>query len=149
MRDHQKLVFTLVYRGSFVTADLLRVHGDIYVDECHSTTDGNLCYTYLHLNRRCRRIAIERAMKRIETVVSVEEIYGHRHGTAAIKEHHAYKILFEHAKTHNPAFVPSTDGIPVISRGVFLSTKKKKQPVNLHRRIAELEQELEALKKTQ
>ena len=142
----QKTVWILTYSGTPITAQMLKDNSRIMADECHSTTDGAVNYTYLHLSRRCRQHAIAQFTKKAG--IELKELFGYDLGSAAIRNHPAVALLRKHHKEQNPAFIPSTNGEPVVTKGPLSrdapSKKQKKQ--DLIRHIATLEQEVAALK---
>ena len=131
----QKVVWTLTYcpAGTYITPDMLKDEGGILADECHSTSDNAMSFTYIHLTKRCRQSSIERFMSKIHKTHGIvsNEIFGYESigsksyggGTASLQEHVVIQMLLKHCKENNPAFSPSTDGEPILKRGLLFEMK--------------------------
>ena len=124
----QKKIWMLTYcpAGTYVTMDMLKAHG-IFADECHSTSDRVMNYTYIHLTKRCRITLIEKFLSkaREDHGIVKNEVFGYESigsGSAEprstkIQDHIVFKMLLAHAKNKNPSFSPCTDGEPALKRG--------------------------------
>ena len=124
----QKKIWMLTYcpAGTYITVEMLKKHG-ITADECHSTCDRVMNYTYLHLEKRCRIPAIEKflAAAQREYGIIKNEVFGYDcigtksngPGSVKIQDHVVFKMLVAHSKERNPSFSPCTDGDSVLKRG--------------------------------
>jgi hypothetical protein len=116
--------------GPYITPTMLRELGQIEADECHSTKDRALVYTYIHLIKRVRQSTIEKFMTKARENYGIirNEVYGYDSIAAnsgngvknQIQNHPAFQMLIKHFIEKNPAFKPLTDGEPVIKRGLIL-----------------------------
>ena len=159
--SHQKTIWMLTYcpAGTYITTEMLKKHG-INADECHSTCDRVMNYTYIHLQKRCRIPAIEKFLTaaRNDYGIVKKEVFGYDPistksigpGSAKIQDHIVFKMLVTHSKEKNPSFSPSTDGEPILKRGplfhahetiehmpIQLEKQSKTQVVNYARRLEE------------
>jgi len=124
----QKKIWMLTYcpAGTYITMDMLKAHG-ILADECHSTSDRAMSYTYIHLTKRCRVSLIEKFLSkaREDNGIVKKEVFGYESigsrstepGSAKIRDHIVFKMLTTHANDKNPSFSPCTDGEPTLKRG--------------------------------
>jgi len=127
-----KTTWILTYgaSGPYITPQMLSELGEIEVDECHSTKDRVMAFTYIHLTKRVRQSSIEKFMKRANELHGIVQnaIFGYesvacisKQGNATtIEEHVGFQMLLRHYVAKNPAFVPWTDGEPVLKRGRIL-----------------------------
>ena len=157
----QKKIWLLTYcpAGTYVTVEMLKKHG-IVADECHSTADRIMNYTYIHVPKRCRITTIEKffTAARSEYGIVKNDVFGYdcigsksrAPGLSKIEDHIAFKMLVAHSKEKNPSFSPCTDGQPVLSRGplfhahemieggsVPLESQTRTQLINYARRLEE------------
>ena len=113
-----------------MTFQMLRDDGSLDVDEVHSTSDGSLMYTYIHLKKRTSRYAVMECMKRLNEMhgIILSEVFGYDSvgshdqsgGGMPLTEHIAFRMVYEHMKANNPAFVSCTDGLPGVERGLLM-----------------------------
>lgn len=127
-----KTTWILTYgaSGPYITPQMLRELGKIEVDECHSTKDRVMSFTYIHLTKRVRQSSIEKFMKKAKESHGIVQnsIYGYesvacisrQDNDIPIEEHVGFQMLLRHYVAKNPAFVPWTDGEPVLKRGRIL-----------------------------
>ena len=166
----QKIIWLLTYApaGTYITINMLKKHG-ISADECHSTTDGILNYTYLHLVKRCRITAIEKFLSAAreeygftkKEVLGYESICTRSNGSCSFKiqDHIAFKMLVSHSKENRPSFLPCTDGEPILKRGplflaheaiehmaISLESQSKVQVIAYARRLEKMLKQAEANK---
>lgn len=165
-RGAQKKIWMLTYcpAGTYITPDILKSH-DIIADECHSTADRVMNYTYLHLEKKVRQTRIQAVMDKLKDThgITLNEVFGYepissdsRHHIAPVRDHIVFKMLLNHCKSKNPSFKPNTDGEPILKRGnlfqaldattdrtVALQFQTKK---NLIKHIQEIEKKLEEAK---
>ena len=139
----QKVMWTLTYcpARKYITCEMLKEEGGILADECHSTSDGVMNYTYIHLTKRCRQACIKRFMNKIRDAHGIvsNEIFGyesigsksHSEDKPPLLEHVVIQMLLKHSKERNLAFSPSTDGEPVLKRGILFEMK---DPANKSKR---------------
>ena len=113
----------------YITFQMFRDEGSLDVDEVHSTSDGSLVFTYFHLKKRMRENAITKFMDKIKHIHGIiqNEVFGYdtigSHGLdATLMDHIAFKMIFEHFKSGNPAFVSCTDGVHGVFRGLLMQT---------------------------
>ena len=142
MRDNQKFVWAITYKGGeLITPQMLNEVAGITTTECHSTTDGKYNYTYLRVQKRCRESFIEKFMKKAEEThdIRLKEIYGNQHNRLAVEATYAFRILKKHAMEKNPAFVSDGERL--------LKAEKPQKKQQLAARIAELEKEVEDMKR--
>jgi len=168
-KEHtQKRVWILTYCPAtrYITMEMLKTQG-IIADECHSTNDGVVNYTYLHLEKRCRIPAMQKFFTavRIQHGIMQKEIFGYESigvnskdgGSVKIQNHIAFEMLLAHARESNPSFSPCTDGEPVLKRGqlflalqntgnkdVKLEYKTKNQVIQYAKMLEEKVKELES-----
>jgi hypothetical protein len=123
-------VFTYGSSKGYISFQMFKDEGTFNVDECHSTSDGPLVYTYIHLLNKCSKKMAVACMARMGELYGIvlSEIYGydaigsgenHPEG-APLTEHIAFRMVYEHMKSKNPAFVSCTDGVPGVSRGLLI-----------------------------
>lgn len=130
-RQSMKTSWIITYgaSGPYITAPMLLELGNIEADECHSTKDRAMVYTYIHLRKRVRQITIEKFMtkaKEMHGIVS-NAVFGYdavgsnvrQKGSAPIEEHAGFQMLVKHHNSKNPAFTPWTDGEPAVTRGLI------------------------------
>jgi len=149
--------------------DMLKKSG-IVADECHSTADRIMNYTYIHLPKKCRIATIEKFFisARSEHGIVKNDVYGYdcigsssrTPGSLKLQEHIVFKMLVAHSKEKNPAFSPCTDGHAILSRGLLfeaqeiiedgsasLESRTKSQLVNYAHRLQEKLKEFEEKKR--
>lgn len=128
-----KWVITYGASGPYITSQMLLDLGHITADECHSTKDRAMTYTYIHLTKQVRQTSIERFMTRAYEAHGIiqNEIYGYSSiGSSVnsteestqsipIEKHVGVQMLVRHYTSGNPAFQPCTDGVPVLNRGLI------------------------------
>jgi len=131
-RPSQKVIWIITHgaSGPRITVDMLRELGKIEADECHSTKDRVMIYTYIHLIKRVRQTSIEKFMEKAHKMYGIvqNEIYGYesiagntRTGNdLPIEQHVGFQMLVRHYLTENTAFIPCTDGESIIKRGLIL-----------------------------
>lgn len=131
-RKSQKTMFIITYgaSGPYISPTMLLELSKIEADECHSTKDRALTYTYIHLTRKVRDSAIEKFLVKAKEMHNIvkNEIFGYESiaGSAREKDgdkiqlHPAFKMIVSHYVTKNAAFKPCTDGEPIIKRGLIL-----------------------------
>ena len=130
----QKKIWLLTYcpAGTYITPEMLK-ESNIIVDECHTTCDRVMNYTYLHLPKPCRLGQIEKFFEKanLSHMIVKKEVYGYEaigsqgvvRGTS-IQEHIAFKMLLKHFNEVNSAFLPWTEGEKVLKRGhLFQATE--------------------------
>ena len=131
----QKKVWLLTYcpAGTYITPAILKDHG-LIADECHSTADRVMNYTYIHLTQKVRQTRIEKFMKSIQTSHGMiqNEIFGYdsiastslgfkKDAAPPIQQHIVFQMLLKHCKENAPSFLPNTDGEPVLKRGYLFN----------------------------
>jgi hypothetical protein len=131
-RATMKSMWIITYGASspYINPSMLRDLGKLEADECHSTKERVMAFTYLHLTKRVRQSTIENFMKRAhdEHGIVQNEIFGYdsiagntKQGSGSrIEEHIGFKMLVRHYLSNNAAFQPCTDGEPVLKRGNIL-----------------------------
>ena len=131
-RQSQKITWIITHgaSGPRITVDMLRELGQIEADECHSTKDRVMIYTYLHLVKRVRQTSIEKFMMKAQKMhgIVLNEIYGYesiagntRNGQdIPIEQHVGFQMLVRHYLTDDEAFMPCTDGEATINRGLIV-----------------------------
>jgi hypothetical protein len=131
-RTTMKAVWIITYgaSGPYITPHMLRDLGKMEADECHSTKDRAMAFTYLHLTKRVRQSTIENFMKKAhdEHGIVKNEIYGYdsiagttkQEGGSRIEEHIGFRMLVRHYLSNDTSFQPCTDGEPVLTRGHIL-----------------------------
>jgi hypothetical protein len=130
-RDSQKVIWIITHgaSGPYITIEMLHSLGQIEADECHSTKDRCMNYTYIHLIKRVRQTSIDKFMERAcETHGIIKnEIFGYeaisgntrkKQGTP-IEEHIGFQMLVRHYEEQNASFTPCTDGEPILKRGLI------------------------------
>ena len=127
-----KAIWIMTYgsSGPYVNPDMLLELGNIEADECHSTKDSAMKYTYIHLKKSVRQTSIERFMVRANKAHGIvrNEIYGYtsiegdvRQGKEIrLEDHVGFHMLVTHFVQKNKAFRPWTDGEPILKRGRIL-----------------------------
>jgi hypothetical protein len=127
----QRKIWLLTYSppDRYITIEMLKELENLEADECHSTSDRVMVYTYIHLTKRIRQAALERFMEKAKYRYGVtkNEIFGYdaiayedgRDDTVPMRSHVAFVMLVTHANAGNPAFKPFTDGEPVLKRGMI------------------------------
>ena len=123
-------IITYGASGPYINPSMLRDLGKLEADECHSTKDRAMTFTYLHLTKRVRQSTIENFMKKAhaEHGIVKNEIYGYdsiagttkQGGGSRIEEHIGFRMLVRHYLSNDTAFQPCTDGEPVLTRGHIL-----------------------------
>ena len=164
----QKKIWLLTYSpaGTYITLDILKKHG-IVADECHSTSDTIMNYTYIHVPKRCRITTVEKLFTSLRSEYGIvkNDVFGYdcigskskTPGSLKIQEHIVFKMLTAHSKEKQPSFSPCTDGEPVLSRGLLfhasemiedrsvpLESQTKTQLINYARRLEEKLKNFEA-----
>ena len=130
--------------GERITIQMLSELGSINADECHTTTDRIMSYTYIHLTKRIRQATLSRFMEKakLKHGITQSEIFGyesiastmHRDDAVPIEQHIAFKMLVDHANSGNPSFQPCTDGQPILIRGIlFKATELQPATIDLAR----------------
>ena len=131
-QGNMKTTWILTYgaSGPYITPQMLLDLGKINVDECHCTKDRAMAVTYIHLIHRVRQSSIEEFMKKAKETHGIVQnsIYGYEaiacivnKGTVStIEEHVGFRMLLRHYLAKDPAFIPWTDGEPVLKRGKLL-----------------------------
>ena len=123
-------ILTYGTSSSYITPAMLKAEG-LELDECHSTKDRAMAFTYIHLTTRVRQSSIEKFMKEANAKHGIVQnaIFGYeslgfnsKKGDAptSIEDHVGFKMLVKHYNTKDPAFVPWTDDEPVLKRGRLL-----------------------------
>ena len=131
-RPAAKYVWLITHEatGPRITPQMLKDKGNLDADECHSTVEADMYYTYVHLKKKARYTAFDKFMAnaRAEGIVPAE-IQGYDAIASAstvqrcmssfqIENHKGFKILARHIREGNEAFVACTDGvINVLTRG--------------------------------
>ena len=129
-KDWQRRNWLITYcpAGKYITPDLLKTDG-LAADECHTTSDRAMNYTYIHLTKKVTQSRLENFMKRMDISERIvkKEIFGYdpiagsskEQGRASIENHIAFQMLLKHCKNNEPSFKPNTDGEPVLKRGLL------------------------------
>jgi hypothetical protein len=123
-------ILTYNANGRYINPEMLRLSGDIHADECHSTKDQIMAYTYIHVVKRVRSTIIERFMKKAKDAYGIvrAEVFGYdsivcnskvQHDIT-MREHPGFQVLVKHYLEKNPAFQAWTDGEPILKRGNLL-----------------------------
>ena len=125
----QKKNWLLTYcpAGTYITPEMLKEDG-IDADECHSTSDRVMNFTYIHLVLKVRQTRIEKFMRKIKDShgITLNEIFGYESiasGSStnklapSIQQHIVFQMLIKHYKEKSPSFKPNTDGEEIIKRG--------------------------------
>ena len=147
-RRSSKSMWILTYgaSGPYVDAQMLRELGKIQVDECHSTKDRVMAYTYIHLIKSVRQTCIETFMKKAQAVHGIirNEIFGYssiasntREGEQiSIEEHVGFQMLVRHYTAKDANFLPWTDGEPILKRGRILKADEidPSRPTSIERK---------------
>jgi len=167
----QKKTWMLTYcpAGTYITIEMLREHG-IIADECHSTSDRVMNYTYIHLDKRCRITPIEKFFTNARDKYGIvkKEVFGYdsigsksaEPGAAKMQDHIVFKMLLAHSKEKNPSFSPCTDGESILKRGhlfeaheligdsaVALENQTKTQVINYARNLEEKVKNVDVIKR--
>jgi hypothetical protein len=131
-RQSMKSAWIITYGASsaYISPQMLLELGKLNADECHSTKDRAMAYTYIHLTKRVRQTSIDKFMCKAREVHGIvkNEVFGYDAivsnsrslNDPQIEEHIALHMLVRHFVTKNPAFQPCTDGEPVLKRGLIL-----------------------------
>jgi len=141
-RRSSKSMWILTYgaSGLYINAEMLHVLGNIQVDECHSTKDSAMAYTYIHLIKGTRQTCMESFMKKAQAVHSIirKEIYGYdsiasnantKQGShITMQEHPGFQMLIKHFIEGNAAFQAWTDGEPFLKRGIIFKKAAESDP---------------------
>jgi len=118
-------LFTYYPAGTYMTPDILKTVG-LDSDECHSTTDTVINYTYVHLTKKVQQVAIEKNMKKLEKSHGIVQasIFGYEpiagltlSPESPVQDHVVFQMLLRHYNENSPLFQASTDGEPVLKRG--------------------------------
>jgi hypothetical protein len=122
-------ILTYGSSGPCITPQMLYELGNIEADECHSTKDRAMSYTYIHLTKRVRQTSIDKFMAKANEQhgLVLNSIYGYdpiasnakKKNDSPIEKHAAFQMLVRHCDSKNPAFQPFTDGEPVLTRGLL------------------------------
>ena len=125
----QKKNWLLTYcpAGTYITPEMLKADG-IDADECHSTSDRVMNYTYIHLTLKVRQTRIEKFMRKIKDSngITLNEIFGYDSIASgsptnklapSIQQHIVFQMLIKHYKEKSLSFKPNTDGEEIIKRG--------------------------------
>ena len=108
---------------------MFKDEGSLDLDECHSTSDGPIMYTYIHLQSRCSRFKVMKCMARMKELhgIILSEIFGYdsvgcnsQTGEVPVTEHIAFRMIYEHMKANNAAFISCTNGTPGVSKGLLM-----------------------------
>jgi hypothetical protein len=130
-RESQKFVWIITYgaSGPYITIEMLHSLGQIEADECHSTKDRCMNYTYIHLIKRVRLTSIDKFMEKARERHGIikNEIFGYeaitgntrKEHSVPIEEHIGFQMLVRHYAEHNASFIPCTDGEPILKRGLI------------------------------
>jgi hypothetical protein len=133
-RASMKTVWIITYNasGPYIDPSILFKLGGIEVDECHSTKDQIIAYTYIHLIKRIRQSSIEKFMKQARDVHGIvrNEIFGfdsivcnvRQKNILSMQGHPGFQMLVKHFVEKNVAFRAWTDGDPVLKRGLILKS---------------------------
>jgi hypothetical protein len=131
-RQASKFNWILTYNahGRYINPEMLRLLGNIHVDECHSTKDQIMAYTYIHVLKPVRSTTIEKFMKKAKDAYGIvrAEMFGYDsivcnskfQDDIIMQEHPGFKVLVKHYLEKNPAFQAWTDDEPVPKRGNLL-----------------------------
>ena len=114
--------------GPRITPQLLKEKGNLDADECHSTVDQAMTYTYLHLKKKARYTSIERFMAnaRSDGIVQASVFgydaiasasYTQQYSSFQIEKHVVFKMLVRHIRENNASFLAITDGVNALTRG--------------------------------
>jgi hypothetical protein len=120
-----KAAWILTYRASdkYITPQMLK-DGHLVFDECHSTKERVCTITYIHLTKRERLPTIEKFMRTVKAKHGIVQTAfcgydsiacSSKKDEACIVEHVGFKLLLDHYIVENPAFVPWTNGFPVLN----------------------------------
>ena len=144
-QTNMKQIWLLTYGASnpYITPEMLKkfFKTKIEVDECHSTKDRAMTVTYLNLDKRVRQSSIEKFMKEANEKQGIvqnpasgyESIASVSKKDTPIQEHIGFKLLLKHYISKDPAFVPWTDGEPVLKRGYIFEATEDKPEKKPHR----------------
>lgn len=131
-RPSMKTMWIITYgaSGPYISPQMLLELGKISADECHSTKDRAMSYTYIHLTKRVRQSSIDKFMLKAHQVHGIvkNEVFGYESVASStrnendppIEEHIGLLMLVRHFVSKNPAFQPCTDGDPILIRGLIL-----------------------------
>ena len=165
----QKANWVVTYGASsgYITFQMFKNEGSLDVDELHSTSDGSIVYTYFHLSpgKRSGKHAVVECMKKLNElhgfilsgVFGYDSVGSHDQSEEGMKltEHIAFRMVYEHWKENNPAFVSCTDGLPGVKRGLLMQfdgfskikTVLSKRGKNLVSFLDEIEKDLHQTKR--
>ena len=127
-QNKQKKIWLLTYcpASNFITPQML-MENKIIVDECHSTCDRVMNYTYIHLPKKCRLSQLEKffEISQVKYRIMKKEVYGYdaigaqslEPNAPKMQDHIAFQILLKHIQEDNPSFSPWTDGETALKRG--------------------------------
>jgi hypothetical protein len=122
-------VFTYGASKGYLLYQMFKDEGSLDVDECHSTSDGSIIYTYIHLQNRCSKFNVMKCMARMNEQHGfiLSEIFGYdsvgcndQTGGEILTEHIAFRMIYEHMKANNAAFISCTDGTNGVKRGLLM-----------------------------
>jgi len=127
----RKVNWVLTYGASkgYISFQMFKDEGSLEADEVHSTSDGAIVYTYIHLQRRSSRFTVMKCMESMNRTYGVilADVFGYdsvgsntQSDGALLMKHIAFRMIYEHMKAKNPAFVSCTDGVVGVSRGLLL-----------------------------
>lgn len=125
-----KAIWIMTYgaSASYINTQMLLDLGNISADECHSTTDGTMNYTYIHLIKSIRQTTIEKFMEKARKAHGVirNEVYGYSSIAGDVRQgerldaHVGFQMLVKHFVEENEVFQPWTDGESILKRGRIL-----------------------------
>lgn len=127
-QNTQKKIWLLTYcpSGTYITAEMLQAQG-INVEECHSTCDRVMNYTYLNFTQRCRLPFIEKMLSKLQTLHGIvkNEVFGYESigsmsnqtESKRLQDHIVFQMLLKHCNENNPSFSPNTEGERVLKKG--------------------------------
>jgi hypothetical protein len=129
-QESPKKIWMLTYcpAGTYITSEMLKEHG-LVADECHSTADQVVNYTFIHLTRKVRQTGIRAFLKKVHSSHGIvpNEIFGFEsiscesQGGDKIQDHVVFRMLLSHCKKQLPSFKPCTDGEPLLKRGLLFA----------------------------
>jgi hypothetical protein len=159
-------VFTYGASSGYISFQMFKDEGTLFVDECHSTSDGPLVYTYIHLQRKCSKSTVVTCMKRMgelhgmimSTIFGYDAIGSNENIGEGVHltEHIAFRMVYEHMKSNNAAFKSCTDGVSGVTRGLLMQLDgfaKIKEVLSIRNKrllpfLENIENELKQAKKT-
>ncbi len=128
-RDNRKSSWVVTYGASkgYVTFQMFKDEGSLDVDEVHSTSDGSIVYTYIHLRKRSRISQIMQCMDQMKEHhgIIMSEVFGYdsissNDNEGSLMNHIAFRMIYEAFKTNSPAFSSCTNGIPGVKKGLLV-----------------------------